>query len=291
MWDARRRLAGLILAGCGAILCAGDDPPSAPPRGGAISAGTVSVEAGEPAKPVEYSFRLVEPPADQLDAGQRVPLVVFLHGAGERGRDNQAQIKHFVRAAAETEFQRSHPCFVLALQCPSQEWWAAIDLAAWRAHGESPHFAAQPTSAMQAVIQAMDQVMAGRPIDPDRVYLTGLSMGGFGSFDLAARRPEVFAAVVPICGGGDPQTAERMCHIPFFIVHGADDPIVPVALSQRMRDALTAAGATPRYQEPTGVGHASWGAAYSQTPGSALEWMFEQKRVSAAAGEPSAAKQ
>ncbi len=291
MWDVRGTIAGLLLVGCAAILGAGDDPPSAPQPSGAISAGTVSVEAGEPAKPVEYSFRLVEPPADQLEAGQRVPLVVFLHGAGERGRDNQAQIKHFVRAAAETEFQRSHPCYVLAVQCHPNAWWAPIDLAALRQRGESPHFSAQPTPAMQAVINAMDQVMASKPIDPERVYLTGLSMGGFGSFDLAARRPEVFAAVVPICGGGDPQTAERMCHIPFFIVHGADDPIVPVALSQRMRDALTAAGATPRYLELAGVGHASWGAAYSQTPGSALEWMFEQKRVSAAAGEPSAAKQ
>lgn len=290
MPEVRRTLAGLLLACCGSLIGAADDPAASKVPGVEVSAGTVTIEVGDPTNAVEYSFRLVEPSAEQLKDGQRVPLIVFLHGAGERGTDNQSQLKHFVSKAAEESFQRSHPCFVLAVQCPPNEWWAPIDLAALRQRGESPHFAAQPTAAMAAVIKAMDQVLASRPIDSSRVYLTGLSMGGFGSFDLAARRPEVFAAVLPICGGGDPETAARIQHIPFCIVHGADDPIVPVVLSQRMRDALVAAGAPPRYEEPTGVGHVSWGAAYSGDPGSALEWMFEQKRAPAEKSAPSVAK-
>ncbi len=276
-----------------------DDPPTAAPRKEAPAAPAVAIPSGtttlkHPDGTVEatYRYRLVEPPAAAIAEGKKVPLVVFLHGAGERGDDNEAQLVHFVRTAAGAEFQAKAPCFILAMQCPKGESWAPIDIEGIRTRNETPKFAAEPTRAMRAVMAAMDEVLATRPVDRARIYLTGLSMGGFGSFDLAVRRPELFAAVVPICGGGDPATAPKVAAIPFFIVHGDDDPIVPTRLSRTMRDAIAAAQPkvhdasaaapkNPSYREYPKVGHASWTPAYRFGPDGVLDWMFAQRRAPA----------
>jgi predicted peptidase len=226
-----------------------------------------------------YRARLVEPSAEALArAGGRLPLVVFLHGSGERGDDNAAQLKHFAGWTAGEEFQSRTPAFVLAMQCPRDESWSAIDLKAFWERGELPKFADEPTRAMRALVSAIEEVLATKPVDADRVYLTGLSMGGFGAFDLAARRPELFAAVAPICGGGDPSTAARFARLPTAIVHGADDPVVPAALSRAMREAAVAAGASPRFLELPGVGHDAWTPAYRFGEDGILDWMFAQRR-------------
>lgn len=279
-------------------------------RGGDGPAAKVASEAGiasaetilkQPDGQVEatYRYRLVEPPAAAIEGEKRVPLIVFLHGAGERGNDNEAQLKHFVRSSASAEFQSAHPCYVLAMQCPTGETWASLRLDGEGKRIVAPTFASEPTRAMRALMQAMDEIIAGRKVDPERVYLTGLSMGGFGSFDLAARRPKQFAAVIPICGGGDPATAPILADVPFYIVHGDDDPIVPVELSRTMRDALTKAmaakaEATPSgpagtakqsekpavmYREYTKVGHDSWTPAYRFGPDGVLDWLFLQRRT------------
>jgi len=256
-----------------------------------------------------YAYRLVEPAKPALaDPGARVPLVVFLHGSGERGADNAAQLRHFAGSCADEAFQSKQPCFVLAMQCPAGETWAPIDIKAMRERGESPKLAPEPTRAMRALMQAIDEVVAARPVDRSRIYLTGLSMGGFGAFDLAARRPGMFAAVVPICGGGDPATAEILVKTPLYIVHGSDDPVVPVALSRAMRDAIAGAAAesarrereaargtdeAPRpmpklppdpaatlmYREYDKVGHDSWTPAYRFGDDGVLDWMFAQRKA------------
>lgn len=277
----------------------GEDPPAAAPPAAApptapapttvISSGATTLKWHDGSVEATYQYRLVEPPAAAIADGKRVPLIVFLHGAGERGDDNKAQLTHFVRSAAEASFQETHPCFVLAMQCPKNETWSELNIQAIREANATPTFPTEPARAMRAVMAAMDEVLASRPIDRTRIYLTGLSMGGFGSFDLAARRPELFAAVVPICGGGDPATAPKVASIPFFIVHGDDDPIVPVRLSRVMRDAIAAAqpktsdpaGAAPKnpsYREYSKVGHASWTPAYRFGPDGVLDWMFAQRR-------------
>jgi len=250
-----------------------------------IAEGTASLHKPDGSVDVTYRYRLVEPPASAIVDGKRVPLVVFLHGAGERGDDNSAQLTHFVGAAAGAEFQARAPCFILAMQCPRDESWALIDLQAFREKGVMPTFALEPTKSMRSVMQAIDEVLVARPIDHERIYLTGLSMGGFGAFDLAARRPHLFAAVIPICGGGDPATASRLIGVPFYIVHGSDDPVVPVQLSRAMRDAIKAAQpktstpTTPMYREYEKVGHNSWTPAYRFGPDGVLDWMFNQRRI------------
>jgi predicted peptidase len=271
-----------------------------------IAEGETKVTTSEGAPERVYRYRLIEPSAQAIaKAGGALPLVVFLHGSGERGSDNSAQLKHFAGWTATAEFQSRAPSFVLAVQCPSDESWATIDLKAMRERGELPKMAKDPTPAMRAVMQAIDAVLASKPVDRERVYLTGLSMGGFGAFDLAARRPELFAAVVPICGGGDPTTAPRLVGVPFFIAHGADDAIVPVSLSRKMAEALGAAidaawraertgivgsdppkpmpkrPPNPAYREYEGVGHDSWTPAYRFGEDGVLDWMFAQRRAPA----------
>lgn len=254
-----------------------------------------------------YRYRLVEPRA-ALEAApeSRLPLIVFLHGSGERGSDNESQLLHFAGWCSSREMQSAHPCFVLAMQCPADESWSPIDIKAIRERGETPRFSTSPTRAMRALMQAIDEVARTKAVDPERIYLTGLSMGGFGAFDLAARRPTQFACVVPICGGGDPKTASVVAGTPFYIVHGRDDSIVPVALSRAMneaiaeasseavrrgRDAVPETGGTqkpaperepnPRYAEYEGVGHDAWTPAYRLGDTGVLDWMFVQRKRAA----------
>jgi predicted peptidase len=246
----------------------------------AIASGSVEVpkfprdEAGEK---VTYRYRLVEPPAESMAEGKKAPLVVFLHGSGERGDDNEKQLVHFVGAAAKPEFQAKAPCFILAPQCPANETWASIDLKTLKAGGTMA-FEAEPTRSLRAVEAMIAEVLGTKPIDRDRVYLTGLSMGGFGAFDLAARRPELFAAVVAVCGGGDPSTADRLKGVPFTIVHGTLDPVVPVEQGRMMEIALRGAGASVTLREYPGTGHDSWTPAYRFGADGVLDWMFAQRR-------------
>jgi predicted peptidase len=125
---------------------------------------------------------------------------------------------------------------------------------------------------------ALDEVMRTKPVDVDRVYLTGLSMGGFGSFDLAVRGPGRFAALVSVCGGGDPARAEALRALPVMVVHGIDDPVVPIACSRAMAEAIRAAGGSVTVREYPGVGHDAWTRAYTEADDGVLAWMFAQRR-------------
>jgi len=121
----------------------------------------------------------------------------------------------------------------------------------------------------------VEETTQAQPVDLDRIYVTGLSMGGYGSWDLAIRTPEKFAAVVPICGGGDESQAARLLGVPIWAWHGDADPAVPVERSRRMIAAIRQAGGNPKYTELAGVGHDSWNPAY-RDPHGPIPWLFEQ---------------
>lgn len=266
----------VAVAAQGGVGAAAARPASTPAKG------TVNVPAQAERAAATYPYRLVEPSAAALKAEKsgRLPLVVFLHGSGERGADNEAQLKHFAGDAATEAFQAKHPCFVLAVQCPAGERWAEVTPGAdgnpnW---GAGLQTKAEPTRALRAVELALDEVMRTKPVDVDRVYLTGLSMGGFGSFDLAVRTPGRFAAIVSVCGGGDPARAGALRALPVMVVHGIDDPVVPIACSRVMADAIRAAGGSVTVREYPGVGHDAWTRAYTDAGDGVLAWMFSQRR-------------
>ncbi|MGD9646173.1 MAG: alpha/beta hydrolase-fold protein [Pirellulales bacterium] len=218
----------------------------------------------------ELKYRLLKPA--HIEEGKKYPLVIFLHGAGERGDDNLKQLKYLPEWMAADDWRAKFPCFLIAPQCPSDRWWAPLRGARSDASREKQRLLDTQLDGLVGLIDASE---AELPIDTDRLYLTGLSMGGFGSWALAAREPTRFAAVVPICGGGDPAWAETLRDIPIWVAHGGADRVVPPVKSREMVDALKAVGGHPQYTELEGVGHDSWTPTY-QDPQGPLPWMFEQ---------------
>ena len=223
----------------------------------------------------EIHYRLMKPAA--VDKDQKYPLVVFLHGAGERGNDNVAQLQYFPTQLAQQRWRDRFPCYVLAPQCREDRKWVEVD---WSSSGD-PEMPETAGEQMQSVMLMIERTLKDEQIDADRVYLTGLSMGGFGSFDLGARHPEWFAAVAPICGAADPSKMAALKSTPIWIVHGDQDEAVPVNRSRSAVKALRDAGGYPIYTELPGVGHDSWTPSYADNDG-VVPWMFRQRRIDAA---------
>jgi predicted peptidase len=219
----------------------------------------------------EFGFRLLKPAT--IEPGQKYPIVLFLHGAGERGSDNHAQIKYLPQWMAQDDYRRRYPCFLIAPQCRAGKLWVETPRAFDRA---APRHVPRPE--MAAVIKILDDTIENFSIDEHRLYLTGLSMGGFGSWDLGTRLADRWAAVAPVCGGGDELYADRLVDVPVWAWHGDVDDVVPVARSQRMIGAIRQAGGNPKYSELAGVGHDSWTPAYTE-PDGLLPWMFAQRKT------------
>lgn len=217
-----------------------------------------------------FGYRLLEPA--EIKSGDRYPLVLFLHGRDQRGLDNAAQLKFLPTWMAEPARRRELPCFLIAPQCRPDRFWVETRRAFDRAAPRET-----PGPQMQAVINMLEAVIDEFPVDSRRLYLTGLSMGGYGCWDLATRLAERWAAVVPICGGGDELYADRLVGVPVWAWHGDADDVVPVAKTRRMIEAIRAAGGRPKYSELAGVGHDSWTPAYTDPQG-AVPWMFAQRK-------------
>jgi predicted peptidase len=216
------------------------------------------------------NYRLLYPDADPL---RKYPLVIFLHGSGERGNDNDAQLKWGVKKFATDINMTQHPALVIAPQCPAGMEWSNFS---GKANGTELHLLPAPSKPMELVIALIKQAIKTLPVDTNRIYITGLSMGGFGTYDAIERYPTLFAAAVPVCGGGDVSKAASIAHIPLWIFHGADDPAVIPAFSHEMLQALTKAGARPGFTQYPGVGHFSWLGAYSDAM--MMEWLFSQHK-------------
>ena len=210
-----------------------------------------------------FKYRLLEP--EKIEPGKKYPLVLFLHGAGERGDDNAKQLQYLPELMVTPEYRQKFPCFLIAPQCRANKWWVA--------RGADKAGVSEQMQVVEGILREVEQKF---PVDLSRVYLTGLSMGGFGSWNLAGRHPEWFAALVPICGGGDPADADKLAKLPIWAFHGLEDKVVPPKLSQQMIEAVRAAGGNPKYTELPEVGHDSWTPAYSD-PDGVVAWMFEQR--------------
>jgi lysophospholipase L1-like esterase/poly(3-hydroxybutyrate) depolymerase len=220
-----------------------------------------------------YPYQLLAPA--ELVKGESYPLILFLHGAGERGADNQAQIRHFPERMKRLQADHGAPCFVLAPQCPKDVWWTGRSK-----RGSSGVSAAQPIPSMRAAIASLAEVVREQPINRDRIALTGLSMGGFGSWSMATRYPSWFSAVVPICGGGDGRGIARLAGLPIQVWHGDADTAVPTDQSRRLVKALQKLEIPVDYHELKGVGHNSWSTAYGDS--SCLDLLFNKRRNPAA---------
>jgi predicted peptidase len=220
-------------------------------------------------------YRLAKPL--HFDPHATYPLILFLHGAGERGKDNRAQLLHVMPELLTPANREKYPCFVVAPQCPAGQKWVDVN---WSAHvHKQPE---QPSAAMALTLQLLESLEREFPIDGRRLYVMGLSMGGYGTWDVIARHPQMFAAAVPICGGGDETTAPRFAGVPVWAFHGAKDNTVPVSRTRKMIEALQQAGGKPRYTEYPDCQHNSWDSAIHEPD--LLPWLFAQQ-VPLIAGE------
>lgn len=232
---------------------------------------------------------------ENYDSSQSYPLMLCLHGAGERGTDNELHIKFHGMATswADPSAQSKHPCFVVAPQCPENNQWVDTD---WT-EGTYSIDDVPESNELQAVMNLLDKLINEFNIDRNRIYITGLSMGGYGTWDAIARHPERFAAAVPMSGAGDTSKVDRIKNIPVWDFHGAKDNIVPVSGSRDMLDAMNKLGlqvietkgmsesdldyhlnngAKHLYTEyPQGY-HAVWQESYDM-PG-LHEWVFSQSK-------------
>lgn len=203
---------------------------------------------------------------------ERMPLVLMLHGSGERGDDNLAQLRNGVAELLGTEAAALHfPCFYVVPQCSVKHSWVEVDMKA-----EHHVIPSKPSIPLSAVVELLDTLLASYPIDLQRLYLIGLSMGGFGVWDLLSRWPERFAAAVPICGGADGNAVVVAQAVPIWAFHGAHDPIIRVTRSRRAVEALRAAGGTPCYTEYPEVEHNAWAQAFAES--NLLPWLFAHHR-------------
>ena len=214
-------------------------------------------------------YRQVFPDFDTL---RKYPLVIFLHGSGERGNDNEAQLKWGVGNFATDQAMKLHPAIVIAPQCPAKKGWSNFS----NINKGKLTLQSSPSMPMELVIDLIHQIMKTMPVDTNRIYITGLSMGGFGTFDAIERYPDLFAAAVSVCGGGDESKASTIAHIPMWIFHGAEDAAVNPLYSMDMAQALTKAGAHPGLTMYPETGHFSWLAAYSDPM--MMEWLFRQHK-------------
>jgi predicted peptidase len=211
----------------------------------------------------EYHFKVFVP--KNWTKKKKTPVILFLHGAGERGDDNLAQTKVGIGPAIVRE-QANLPFIIVLPQCPKNRWWTEPEM-------------------QDMALKAFDQTVKEFKGDKSRLYLTGLSMGGYGSWLLAANNPTKFSAVAVVCGGvrppgglkipnepkwltssSDPyaEVATKVSKLPLWVFHGDADLAVPVSESQKMVKALKALGANVRYNEYPGVGHNSWDKAYAE---------------------------
>ncbi|MDB5330791.1 MAG: phospholipase/carboxylesterase [Phycisphaerales bacterium] len=204
---------------------------------------------------VKLNYLLYLPEDYNKDPDKKWPLMLFLHGSGERGDDVEKVKVHGPPKVVEQnkDSQLAKEFIVVSPQCPAGKGWKSDELE-W----------------------LLDDTAAHYRVDADRVYLTGLSMGGFGTWDLAANSPQRFAAIVPMCGGGNAAMVRRVKDLPIWVFHGDADPAVPVQRSDEMVKALKDAGADVTYTRYPGVGHDCWTRSYDNPE--LYKWLLSHKR-------------
>ncbi len=217
---------------------------------------------------LNYCLRKTGNPADP----EKAALMMFLHGAGERGEDNYRQL---VNCAADlVDFCESEQikAVILFPQCPAERMWIQ---ASWSLPGHA--MSELPTPELKHALELLEATLAAENCDPDRVYISGISMGSFGTWDALSRRPDLFAGAIAICGGGDVKQASKLTEIPIRVFHGDQDGVVMVKRSRDMVNAIRAAGGTKIfYTEYPGINHNSWTRTYADHEN--LRWLFSQRK-------------
>lgn len=209
---------------------------------------------------------------------KQYPLVLFLHGAGERGSDNKKQLAHGSKLFTDQQNMETYPAIVIFPQCPQDDYWSKVDVD----RSSYPikltfKYDDGPTQAMQLVMELMDNMIKKPFVKKDQIYVMGLSMGGMGTFELIHRKPEMFAAAAPICGGGNTSSVSNYAKtLPIWVFHGAQDNVVDPQLSIVMVSAILKEGGFPKFTLYDFANHNSWDPAFAEPE--LLSWLFSNKK-------------
>lgn len=269
---------GALLVSLVLSACRGE--PTLPSGARELAARMVAGTFSAPSGGVDVRYQLFVPAG--YSRARRYPLIVSLHGAGSHGTDNLRQLSPTVGAVID-QAQAVEPTFVLVPQDPAGDKWVS-------GSGEAPYrnfrqVERPPSAASGVVLAGIDEIARSYSIDPDRVYLTGGSAGGTGTWDWITRGGVGrFAAAVPVTGANDPSSAAAIARLPIWAFHGAQDNVAPVENSREMVAALRALGSPVRYTEYPDVGHESWNRAYAEP--ALFRWLLAQRRGTPS-GEPS----
>lgn len=199
----------------------------------------------------KWEFPFVEYSSNNKN--EKLPLIIQLHGAGERGNGKEDLEKVDIHGFSEYLNSFEHNCIVIMPQCPKNTFWAAR---------------------VESIVKFIEHLKKEYNVDEDRVYLTGLSMGGYGTWFTAMARPDLFAAIAPVCGGGMAWNADVL-KMPIWAFHGAQDDVVSPFQSDEMVESLKACGADVIYSRINGIGHNVWDKAYNKE---LMEWLLRKKR-------------
>ncbi|MEJ5994621.1 prolyl oligopeptidase family serine peptidase [Pedobacter sp. Du54] len=220
-------------------------------------------------------YRILYP--EHFDAAKKYPVVLFLHGSGERGNDNEKQLIHGSKMFLADDFRKKYPAIVVFPQCSEDSYWSNVEVE----NVTGKRFfnfltGGAPTKAMALLLGLTDELVKQPFADQTRIYLGGLSMGGMGTFELLRRKPKTFAAAFPICGGDNVANVKKYKRVPLWVFHGGLDDVVNPQLSYNVYHALKEIGHTPKFTVYPKANHNSWDSAFSEPE--LLPWVFSQTK-------------
>jgi predicted peptidase len=266
-------LLGSLLVAAALAACRSGGEPPVPPGAEALAARMLAGKFSRPGLGDDVHYRLFVPA--HYSQSVRYPLIIFLHGAGSNGTDNVRQLSSPV-AVLIGRVQTIEPAFVLVPQDPKGDKWVSGGAPG----APYPNYRQEDrpqSAAARLVLAGLDDLQAAYSIDPDRIYLTGGSAGGTGTWDLITRNGVGrFAAAVPITGVNDPTKAALIAQLPIWAFHGAKDDVAPAANAREMIASLRALGSPVKYTEYPDIGHESWDAAFAEPE--LFPWLFAQRR-------------
>ena len=217
------------------------------------------------------NYRILKPL--NYNPNKQYPVHLFLHGSGERGNDNSSQLTHGGKLFLKKENREKYNSWVIFPQCSENDRWPSLSSDQW--NNSFDNKVSKPNKSLGLVIRLMDEFIEKKQVDKHRIYVSGLSMGGMGTFEILFRRPNMFAAATPICGNGIPQLAKLYANkVPVWIFHGSDDNVVSPKYSLAMAKAIIEAGGSPKMTLYENTGHGSWNNAFAEKD--FLKWIHSK---------------
>ncbi len=220
-------------------------------------------------------YRILYP--KNFDKTKNYPLILVLHGAGERGSDNEKQLTHGAKLFLDEQVREKYPAVVVFPQCPASSYWSNVTIkvdSSTKKRLFEFQSGGKPTAAMGSLIKFVNDFIKEPYLDKNRLYVGGLSMGGMGTFELLWRKPGKFVAAFPICGGGSPEKVKKYAKkTDFWVFHGDADAVVDPENSEIMVKALKENGANVKFTLYPGVNHNSWDNAFAEPD--LLPWLFK----------------